>query len=171
MRKRAMLCLITAIVFATYSVAGLPMSYAGTKAAVVEVKTGTLTGKITDMEETPLAGQTVKVLDAVGTVKYSATSNKKGEYSIKGLEVGTYTLIMAESQKVTLIVKDDSTNTLLNAMLPAKSQAYAAGQLGAPLIVAIVGGCVLVGVAAYGISSYDSDTHEAAPVIPLPVSP
>jgi len=164
-----MLCLITAIAFATYSVAGLPMSYAGTKAAVVEAKTGTLTGKITDMEEAPLAGKSVKVLDAAGEVKYSATSNKKGEYSLKGLVAGTYTLIMAESQKVTLIVKDDSTNSLLNAMVPGNSQAYAAGQLGAPLIIAIVGGCVLVGVAAYGISSYDSDTHEAP--VTIPVSP
>ncbi len=165
MSKRAMLCLFTAIAFATYAVSGVPLSFAGPKASIVEVKTGTLTGKITDMEEAPLAGKTVKVLDATGKVKHAATSNKAGEYAIKGLVAGTYILIVAESQKVTLVVKPDSSNTLLNAMVPANAPAYTAGQIGGlstPLIVAIAGGCVLVGTAAYGISSYDSDTHEPA---------
>lgn len=164
MRKRAMLCLITAIAFATYSVWGVSMSYAAPKTAVVEVKPGTLTGKVTDMDEKPLAGKTIKVVDALGAVKYKALTAEDGTYSVADLKPGTYTLIMADSQKVSLVVTAESTNTIVNAMLPANLKPYAAGAIGAPVIVAIAGGVILVGVAVYGITQYDSDEH--TPLIP-----
>jgi len=162
MRSRAVTCLVTAIAFLTYSVFGLTMSYAEPRTAVVEVKPGTMTGKVMDLEEKGLAGKTVKVFDSTGTVKYSATSGQDGTYAINGLAAGTYTLVMADTQKVSLLVKTDSKNSIINAMVPVSSQPYGAGAaagLTAPLIVAIAGGCVLVGVAAYGIASYDSKTH------------
>jgi len=163
MRRRSVLCVVTAMAFLTYSVFGLGMSYAEPKAAVVEVKAGTMTGKVTNMDEAPLAGKTVKVLDTLGSLKYSATTNQEGNYAIENLAAGTYTLIVADAQKVTLLVKADSKNSTVNAMLPVSSQPYGAGAaagISAPLIVAIAGGCVLVGVAAYGIASYDSKTHD-----------
>ena len=166
MKKQALLCLFVAVAFATYSVYGVTMSYAGPKTAVVEVKTGTLTGKITDMDEAPLSGKTVKILDNMGKEKYNTTSNKQGEYTIKDLVAGTYTLIIADSQKIAIVVKADASNSLLNAMVPVSAKPYAGGSIGSlstPLIVAITGGVVLVGVAAYGISEYDSDTDDVSP--------
>jgi len=163
MKRRSVLCVVTAMAFLTYSVFGLSMSYAEPRVAVVEVKAGTMTGKITNMDEKPLAGKTVKVLDTLGAVKYSATTGQEGTYAIANLVSGTYTLIMADTQKVTLLVKPDAKNTMINAMVPVSSQPYQAGAaagIAAPLIVAIAGGCVLVGVAAYGIASYDSKTHD-----------
>ena len=162
MRTRSAVCLVTAIAFLTYSVFGFTVSYAEPRAVTVEVKPGTMTGKIMNIEEKPLAGKTVKVLDATGAVKYSAVSADNGTYAINELAVGTYTLIMADTQKVTLRVKSDSGSSVINAMLPVSSKPYAAGAaagLTAPLIVAIAGGAVLVGVASYGIASYDSKTH------------
>jgi len=163
MRRRALLCLVTAMAFFTYSVCGLTMSYAAPRTAMVEVKPGTLTGKLTDMDEKPLAGKTVKVLDSMGKIKYSATTGEEGTYAIENLASGTYSMIVADSQKVTLLVKSSANSTVINAMLPKTTKPYGAGagaSLGAPLIVAIAGGCVLVGVASYGIASYDSKTHD-----------
>ncbi len=166
MRKQAILCLFVAIAFASYSVYGVTMSYAAPKTAVVEVKTGTLAGKITDMDEAPIAGKSIKILDATGKEKYKATSNKQGKYTIKDIVAGTYTLIIADSQKISLVVKSDASNFLLNAMIPGEAKTYTAGSIGnlsTPLIVAIAGGVVLVGVAGYGISEYDSDTDSVSP--------
>lgn len=163
MRRRALLCLVTAMAFFTYSVCGLTLSYAAPRSVVVEVKTGTLTGKLTDMDEKPLQGKTVKILDSMGKVKYSATTGQDGDYAFESLSAGTYTMVVADSQKVTLLVKESANNHVVNAMLPRTTKPYGAGAvagLGAPLVVAIAGGCVLVGVAAYGIASYDSKTHD-----------
>ena len=163
MRRRALLCLVTAMAFFTYSVCGLTMSYAAPRAAMVEVKPGTLTGKLMDMDEKPLAGKTVKILDSMGKLKYSTTTSEEGTYSIEQLASGTYSMIVAGSQKVTLLVKPNANSTIINAMLPKTTKPYGAGAiagLGAPLVVAIAGGCVLVGVAAYGIASYDSKVHD-----------
>jgi len=164
MKKRAIVCLLMAIAFATYTVNSATMALATPKAAVVEVKTGTLTGQVTSMEEKALAGVSIKILDAMGKLKHSATTDTNGKYEIAGLAAGTYTLTIADSQKVSLVVKSDANNTIVNAMLPSTTKSYAAGAiagLGIPLIVAITGGVVLVGVAAYGVSEYDSDTQES----------
>jgi len=163
MKKRAIVCLVMAIAFATYTVNSATMALATPKAAVVEVKTGTLTGQVTSMEEKALAGVSIKILDAMGKLKHSATTDTNGKYEIAGLAAGTYTLTIADSQKVSLVVKSDANNTILNAMLPSTTKAYAAGDIAGlsdPLIVAIAGGVVLIGVAAFGISQYDSDSHE-----------
>jgi hypothetical protein len=169
MNKRALLCLVTAMAFLTYTVGGLTMSYAAPKTAVVEVGPGTITGKITDFDEKPLEGKSVKILDSMGTVKFSAITDKDGKYSIENLSAGTYTVIMASSMKATLLVKPGSENTLINAMVPMTTQPYsgsAIGGLSAPLVVAIGMGAVMVGVAAYGIAAYDSSPHAMTPVSP-----
>jgi len=161
MNRRAILCLVMAVAFATFSVQSASLVFATSKAAVIEVKTGALTGKVTSMDEKPLAGVSLKILDAVGTVKHSATTNNEGKYEIAALATGTYTLTVADSQKISLVVKPDANSTVVNAMLPSTTKPYAAGAaLNTPLVVAIAGGVVLIGVAAYGISEYDSDTHE-----------
>jgi len=149
--------------FFTYSVCGLTLSYAAPRNAVVEVKTGALTGKLTDMDEKPLSGKTVKILDTMGKLKYSATTGQDGKYAIENLSAGTYTMVVADSQKVTLLVKASSSNQIINAMLPKTTKPYGAGAiagLGAPLVVAIAGGLILVGVATYGIVEYDSKAHD-----------
>ncbi len=164
MRRHALLCFVTAVAFFTYSVCGLTMSYAAPKTAVVEVKPGTITGKVTDMDEAPLAGVSLKVLDSMGKVKHVATTGKDGTYSIEGLVAGSYSFVIADTQKVSLVVKPGSKNTLVNAMLPTSAEPYAAGDiasLGAPLIIAIAGGVIIVGVAIYGIVEYDSDVTTA----------
>ena len=161
MRRQAVLCLVTAMAFFTYSVCGLTMSYAAPKATVVEVKPGTMTGKVTDMDEKPLEGVSMKLLDSMGKVKYSASTAKDGTYSIEGIVAGSYSLIIADTQKVSLVVKPGSKNTLVNAMLPTATEPYAAGDiagLSTPLIIAIAGGCVIIGVAIYGIVEYDSSS-------------
>ena len=167
MNKRALLCLVTAMAFLTYTVGGLTMSYAAPKTAVVEVGPGTITGKITDFDEKPLEGKSVKILDSMGKVKFSAVSDKDGMYSIENLTAGIYTVVMANSMKATLLVKPGSENTLINAMVPITTQPYSAGGdagISSSMVVAIAMGCVMVGVAAYGIAAYDSTPHS-------PVSP
>ncbi len=163
MRGRASISLLTAVAFATYSVFALSASYAASKAAVVEVKPGVLTGKIMNMDEQPMAGQSVKVLDAVGKAEYTATTSEDGTYSIDNLAAGTYTMVIAGMQKIALVVKSSSNNTVVNAMVPTSMEPYtagAAGGLSAPLIVAIAGGVLLVGFAAWQIADHDSDVHE-----------
>ena len=149
MRGRAICSLLTAVAFAAYSVFGLSASYASPKPAVVEVKPGILTGKVMDMDEKPLEGRSVKILDAAGKVRYTAVTDKDGTYSIEGLAAGNYTLILGDTQQVSLVVKAGSNNTVVNAMLPVAGAQYAAGAMGGlstPLIVAIAGGVILIGV-------------------------
>jgi hypothetical protein len=169
MRRRALLSLLTAVAFATYSVYGLSLSYAAQKTAVVEVKPGVLTGKVMDLDEKPLAGKAVKILDAMGKAKYATTTGKDGTYTIDSLAAGTYTMVVADMQKVSLVVKSSSNNSVVNAMVPTTTEPYTAGAAGlsAPLIVAIAGGVLLVGFAAWQISDSDSDTRVEEP----PVSP
>ena len=162
MRGRVLISLLTAVAFATYSVYGLSLSYAASKAAVVEVKPGVLTGKIMDMDEKPMEGKSVKILDTLGKTKHAATTDKDGMYTIDNLVAGTYTMVVASVQKVALVVKSGSNNTVVNAMIPAVTKPYTAGAggLSAPLIVAIAGGVMLVGFAAYKIADFGSDTYE-----------
>ena len=170
MRGRALFSLLTAVAFATYSVFGLSASYAAQKAGVVEVKPGVLTGKIMDLDEKPVEGKSVKILDAMGKTKYTTTTGKDGTYRIDNLAAGTYTMVLADMQKVSLVVKSSSNNTVVNAMIPTTTEPYAAGKrdrLSAPLIIAIAGGVLLIGFGAYMIADHDSDTHYRAP----PVSP
>jgi hypothetical protein len=170
MRRRALFSLLTAVAFATYSVYGLSLSYAAPKTAVVEVKPGVLTGKVMDLDEKPLAGKSVKILDAMGKAKYVTTTGTDGMYTIESLAAGTYTMVVADMQKVSLVVKSSSNNTVVNAMVPTTTEPYAAGDVGglsAPLIVAIAGGVLLVGFAAWKISDSDDNTRTVAP----PVSP
>ncbi len=170
MRGRALLSLLTAVAFAAYSVYGLSVSYAAPKAAVVEVRPGVLTGKIMDLDEKPVEGKSVRILDAAGKVKHTAMTGKDGAYTIENLVAGTYTMIVADTQKVSLVVKPSSNNNVVNAMIPTTAAPYAAGAgpvLALPLIVAIAGGVVLVGVSASQIADYDSDD----PYYLSPVSP
>ena len=162
MRGRILISLLTAVAFATYSVYGLSLSYAAQNAAVVEVKPGVLTGKIMDMEEKPLEGKSIKILDAVGKTKQTATTDKDGMYTIENLSAGTYTMVVANVQKVALVVKPGSNNTVVNAMIPAVTKPYnaGAGGLSAPLIVAVAGGVLLVGGAAWKIADFSKDTYE-----------
>ena len=168
MRRRVLISLLTAVAFATYSGYGLRMTYAAPKAAVVEVKPGVLTGKIMDLDEKPLEGKSVKILDEIGKVKNTATTDKEGKYTIDNLAAGTYTLVVANMQKVSLVVTPKSNNTVVNAMVPATSGPYAAGAeggLSAPLIIGIAGGVLMVGSAAYLIADTDSDTEEQPPAV------
>jgi|GEM_PF-1472925 len=171
MRGRALLSLMTAVAFATYSVFGLSASYAAPKAGVVEVKPGVLTGKIMDLDEKPVEGKTVKILDAMGKTKHTTTTGKDGTYAIDNLAAGTYTMVVADMQKVSLVVKSSSNNTVVNAMVSTTTEPYSAGSgngLSAPLIVAIAGGVLLIGFAAWKIADHDSETYyqETPPVSP-----
>ena len=170
MRGRALLSLLTAVAFATYSVFGLSASYAAPKAGVVEVKPGVLTGKIMDLDEKPVEGKSVKILDAMGKAKHATTTAKDGAYTIDNLAEGTYTMVLADMQKVSLVVKSSSNNTVVNAMVPTTTEPYVAGEgggLSAPLIVAIAGGVLLIGFGVYKVSDHDSDAYYQEP----PVSP
>jgi hypothetical protein len=105
----------------------------------------------------------VKILDAVGKVKHTVTTGKDGMYTIDNLSAGTYTMVVANVQKVSLVVKSGSNNTVVNAMIPAVTEPYTAGAgggLSAPLIVAIAGGVLLVGFAAWKIADFNSDKYE-----------
>lgn len=170
MRGRALFSLLIAVAFATYSVFGLSSSYAAPKAAVVEVKPGVLTGKIMDLDEKPLEGKTVKILDAMGEAKYTTTTGKDGTYTIDNLAAGTYTMVLADMQKVSLVVKPTSNNTVVNAMVSITTEPYSAGAgggLSAPLIVAIAGGVLLIAFSAWKIADHDSDTYyQESPVSP-----
>ena len=152
MRRRALFSLLTAVAFATYSVFGLSASYAAPKAGVVEVKPGVLTGKIMDLDERPVEGKSVKILDAMGKAKHATTTGKDGTYTIDNLAAGTYTMVLADMQKVSLVVKSSSNNTVVNAMVPTTTEPYTAGAeggLSTPLIVAIAGVVLLVGGMTY----------------------
>ena len=170
MRGRALFSLLTAVAFATYSVFGVSASYAAPKAAVVEVKPGVLTGKIMDLDEKPVEGKSVKILDAMGKTRYTTTSGKDGTYTIDNLAAGTYTMVLADMQKVSLVVKASSNNTVVNAMISTSTEPYAAGGgggLSAPLIVAIAGGVLLIGFGIYKIVDQDSNPYyQDSPVSP-----
>lgn len=168
MRGRALISLLTAVAFAAYSIYGLGLSYAEPKTAVVEVKPGVLTGKITDLDDKPLEGRSVKILDATGKERYSATTGKDGSYALENLAAGTYTMVLASVQKVSLVVTPNSKSTVVNAMVPAVTEPYKAGAIGvsAPLIIAIVGGVAVVTVGAVAVFDHDSD-----PLVLEPVSP
>ncbi len=168
MRGRALLSLLTAVAFATYSVFGLSSSYAAPKSAVVEVKPGVLTGKVMDLDEQPVEGKSVKILDAAGKAKYVTTTGKDGAYTIDNLAAGTYTLILADMQKVALVVKPSSNNTVVNAMVPTTTEPYTAGAgagLSAPLIVAIAGGVLLIAFSVWQINKHESDTYVQPPSV------
>jgi len=170
MRGPALLSLLTAVDFATYSVFGLSTSYAAPKAGVVEVKPGVLTGKIMDLDEKPVEGKSVKILDAMGKAKHATTTGKDGTYAIDNLAAGTYTMVLADMQKVSLVVKSSSNNTVVNAMVPTTTEPYSAGKKGglsAPLIVAIAGGVLLIGFGIYKIVDNNPCTDDPPP----PVSP
>jgi hypothetical protein len=167
MRGRTLISLLTAVAFATYSVFGLSASYAAQKAAVVEVKPGVLTGRIMDLDENPVEGKSVKILDAMGKAKHTTMTGKDGAYRIDNLAAGTYTMVVADMQKVSLVVKSSSNNTVVNAMVSTTTEPYSAGAggLNAPLIVAIAGGVLLIGLAAWRISEHDSDTYYQEPPV------
>lgn len=170
MRGRALLSLLTAVAFATYSVYGLSVSYAAPKAGVVEVRPGVLTGKIMNLDEKPMEGKSVRILDAAGKAKHTAMTGKDGAYTIENLVAGTYTMIVADAQKVSLVVNASSNNSVVNAMIPTTTAPYSAGAadgLSLPLIVAVAGGVVLIGIAAWQIADQDSDD----PYYQSPVSP
>ena len=162
MRGRVLISLLTAVAFATYSVYGLGLSYAAPKAAVVEVKPGVLTGKVMDMDEKPLEGKSVKILDTLGKTKHAATTDKDGMYTIDNLAGGNYTMVVANVQKVALVVKSGSKNTVVNAMIPALTETYTAGAggLSAPLIVAIGAGVLLVAFAGWKIADFNADKYQ-----------
>ena len=170
MKRQALFSLLTAVAFATYSVFGVSASYAAPKAAVVEVKPGVLSGKIMDLDEKPVGGKSVKILDAMGKAKHATTTGKDGTYRIDNLAAGTYTMVVADMQKVSLVVKTSSNNTVVNAMVSTTTEPYAAGAggLSAPLIVAIAGGVLLIGFAAYKIADHESDDpyYQTPPVSP-----
>ncbi len=168
MRGRALLSLLTAVAFATYSVFGLSAGYAAQKSAVVEVKPGVLTGKIMDLDDKPLEGKAVKLLDAAGKARHAATTGKDGAYTIEDLAAGTYTMVIADMQKVSLVVEPSSNNTVVNAMIPTTTEPYNAGAvagLSVPLVVAIAGGVLLVGFAAWKIADHESDTTYQPPSV------
>ncbi len=168
MRGRALFSLLTAVAFATYSVFGVSASYAAPKAGVVEVKPGTLTGKIMDLDEKPVEGKSVKILDAMGKAKHATTTGKDGTYTIDNLAAGTYTMVLAERQKVSLVVKSSSNNTVVNAMVPTTTEPYAAGARGGlstPLIIAIAGGVLLIGFGIYKIVDNNSGTDYPPPPV------
>ena len=138
---------------------------------MVEVKPGVLTGKIMDLDEKPVEGKSVKILDAMGKAKHATTTGKDGTYTIDNLAAGTYTMVLADMQKVSLVVKSSSNNTVVNAMVSMTTEPYTAGAgggLSAPLIVAIAGGVLLIGFAIYKIVDSDSDPYyqETPPVSP-----
>lgn len=56
------------------------------------VPTGRLTGEVTDMRGTPLAGTTVSVADLSGKAVTSATTNANGAYTVDELPEGEYIL-------------------------------------------------------------------------------
>jgi hypothetical protein len=133
---------------------------------VVEVKPGVLTGKIMDLDEKPMEGKSVKILDAAGKAKYETATGKGGSYTIENLAAGTYTMILADMQKVSLVVKSSSNNTVVNAMVPTTTEPYVAGAgsgLSVPLIVAITGGVLLIGFAAWKIADHESDDTSYQP--------
>jgi 5-hydroxyisourate hydrolase-like protein (transthyretin family) len=65
---------------------------ASSPAAKSRVPTGRLTGEVTDMRGTPLAGTTVSVADLSGKAVTSATTNANGAYTVDGLAEGEYRL-------------------------------------------------------------------------------
>ena len=165
MRGRALFSLLTAVAFATYSVFGLSASYAASNAGVVEVKPGVLTGKIMDLDEKPVEGKSVKILDAMGKAKHATTTGKDGTYTIDNLAAGTYTMVLADMQKVSLVVKSSSNNTVVNAMVPTTREPYTAGERGglsAPLIVAIAGGVLSLAPDVPGIRPVQGRGGEGA---------
>jgi len=163
-KKHAIMYFVVAMVFAAWSVMATNPAFSAPKVATVEVKAGTIKGLVTDLNEKPLQGKAIKILDVADKVKYSAITGKDGKYTITGIESGTYTMIIANSQKVTLLVKPDASNEIINVMLPAGTRPYSAGAdddkgISTPLVAGIVGGVVLIGVTTYGIMEWDSDEH------------
>ncbi len=107
------------------------------------------------------------IMDVMGKVKYSAFTDEQGSYAIKDVLSGTYSLIIADSQEITLEVKQRAAKKTINVMLPQNARLYTSGSIGSfstPILFAVGGGVVLVAASVYGISQYDSDTY-------TPVSP
>ncbi len=166
LKRNGIVCYLVAAIFMFTSVFGVSMSYATVKVASVEVKPGLLTGTVTDMDKDPLANVIVKVVNISGNVQFSATTDIAGKYSIQNIPPGNYTLMIGDHQKVLLGVKQEAEISVVNAMLTLTDEAYTAGaigSLGVPMVAAITGGVVIIGVIAYGISAYDSEVDSLSP--------
>ncbi len=167
MRKICAVCLIYILMFCIIFFFGQAKSYAVDKNTKVDIRSGLLTGKVSDMDKKPLPNISIKIIDFMGKVKYSALTDKQGTYAVKDILAGTYLLTIANKQKILLNVNQDAGTGKIYIMLPKSAPSYASGSistLSTPLLVTIVGGVVLVGASFYGISKYDSGTY-------YPVSP
>jgi protocatechuate 3,4-dioxygenase beta subunit len=81
---------------------------------------GNVSGKVTDTNGNPVSGSIVNLVDPNGNVKYVATTDANGDYSITGVIPGDYTLSLTkpgfsnQSQTVTIGAQDKITdNTVL----------------------------------------------------------
>ncbi len=167
MRRNSVLCFLITVMFFCTIVLGQSMLYAAENSAKVEISSGFLTGIVTDMDKKALSNIPIMIMDVMGKVKYSAFTDEQGSYAIKDVVSGTYSLIIADSQEITLEVKQRAGKKTINVMLPQNAQLYTSGSIGSfstPILFAVGGGVVLVAASVYGISQYDSDAY-------TPVSP
>lgn len=52
---------------------------------------------------------------------------KRKKRAVDNLVEGTYTMVLADMQRVSLVVKSSSNNTVVNATVPTTKEPYAAG--------------------------------------------
>lgn len=92
----------------------------------VNVKPGSLTGKITDVMGDAMGHLTIQVLNTKGEQFVATRTDATGKFALEGITEGTYTVLIGANVKVGINVTDQATLSELVFMIPS-TKPYSAG--------------------------------------------
>jgi hypothetical protein len=158
--------------FLVLSLLAYPFADVATAAPIGEplvLKAGPLKGAVTYTSGRPVANATVKVLGKDGATVAKGLTDKAGQFSLKSLDAGTYTLNVGGKYDLPLVLKAEAAASEMKVVVPEKTAAAAGAAGGLTMTHVIVGGVVVAVIAGVAIAASDSDGSSHG--TPPPVSP